>query len=327
MNLGNNQFLFNFDNTWKAASSLLFNYIQKRQCSAINKNIAFCATKLLSFNNKYSLMEAPSPAISNILLPAKRYENYKRTFNNQHRSLTNQNNFDTSVSEKIQLHQQQRMLKRLYKYPIKEFFRSHTLKANSILDKETNNNISTILSNFSGEKMGTSFNNAHLILNPLEKTRLGSLNKVSSVNSCYKNIIYNRHRTYLTNQWWNGQQGEHNAETTFLSDIDWRYTFVQSIGDIQVDFPDAEQFYNPRNRRWILTKGDWNNSFNFESESKNIYDHYIYECFNKVYKYLDQNREIMDFYVELLSQTPLMSDLKERDLLNLYKRFHAPLHN
>ena len=55
--------------------------------------------------------------------------------------------------------------------------------------------------------------------------------------------MYNRHKTYLTNQWWNGQQGEHNAETTFLSDIDWRFTFVQSIGDINIDFPDSEQFY------------------------------------------------------------------------------------
>jgi hypothetical protein len=305
----NNQFLFNFDKTWKYASALLFSYMQKRQCSALNKNLAFCSTKLLSFNNKYSLMEAPSPPISNILLPAKRYENYKRTFNNQYGTLTSQHNFNSSISEKIQLHQQQRMLKRLYKYPIKEFFRSHILKVNPA-DQDWDGGY-----NFSN------FNNSHLVLGPLEKTRLASLNKVSSINCCYKNIIYNRHRTYLTNQWWNGQQGEHNAETTFLSDIDWRYTFVQSIGDIQVDFPDSEQFYNPRNRRWILTSGDWNYWFNIQTELKDIYSHYMYECFSKVYKYLDQNREIIDFYADILHQTPLVSDLKERDLLNLYKRF------
>jgi hypothetical protein len=54
----------------------------------------------------------------------------------------------------------------------------------------------------------------------------------------------------------------------FLSDIDWRYTFIDSIGDIQIDFPDSEQFYNPRNRRWILTNGDWTYWFNIQSEIK-----------------------------------------------------------
>jgi len=320
----NNQFLFNFDKTWKYASSLLFSYIQKRQCSALNKNLAFCSTKLLSFNNKFSLMEAPSPPISVILLPAKRYENYKRTFNNQYRTLTSQHNFDTSVSEKINLHQQQRMLKRLYKYPIKEFFRSHILKINS-----TNQDLAypdqgkgqATSSNYTQNL--SSFNNSQLVLSPLEKTQLASVNKPSSINSCYRNIIYNRHKTYLTNQWWNAQQGEHNSETTFLSDIDWRYTFVPSIGDIQVDFPDAEQFYNPRNRRWILTNGDWNYWFNLQTELKEIYSHYIYECFSKVYHSLDKNREIIDFYAEIISQTPLVSNLKERDLLNLYKRFYT----
>ena len=169
------------------------------------------------------------------------------------------------------------MLKRLYKYPIKEFFRSHILNIKlggqdtpplpgvsptdhfSFLDnKETYNNI------IMGGPMAN-FSQSNLILTPLEKTRLASLNKISSINSCYKNIIYNRHRTYLTNQWWNAQQGEHNAETTFLSDIDWRYTFVPSFGDVQVDFPDSDQFYNPRNRRWMLTKGDWNSWFNVET--------------------------------------------------------------
>jgi hypothetical protein len=321
--VNNNAALFNFDKTWKYGSSLLFSYIQKRQCSALNKNLALCSTKLLSFNNKYSLMEAPSPPISNILLPAKRYDNYKRTFNNQYGTPTGQNNFGASVTDKIQLHQQQRLLKRLYKYPIKEFFRSEILNSNKTfclskkLEHQTSPSVKSdvLISNLS------SFNNSFPVLAPLEKTNLASLNKLSSVNWCYRNILYNRHRTYLTNQWWNGQQGEHNAETTFLSDIDWRYTFVQSIGDIHIDFPDSEQFYNPRNRRWMLTNGDWNYWFNIQAELKDIYSHYVYECFTKAYKYLDQNREIIDFYAETLHQAPLATDLKERDVLNLYKRF------
>jgi hypothetical protein len=297
-------FIFNFDNAWKNSSSLLFNYIQKRQCSALSKNIAFSSTKLISLNNKYSLMEPPNPPISNILLPTKRYENYKRTFNQQIGNINADQNFSGSISEKLQLHQQQRLLKRLYKYPIKEFFKSHILKGNN-----------DTLSNLSN------FNNSYLILGPLEKTNLVSLNKLSNVNWCFRNILYNRHKTYLTNQWWNAQQGEHNAETTFLSDIDWRYTFVQSIGDIQIDFPDSEQFYNPRNRRWMLTNGDWNYWSNRHGEMNEIYFHYIYECFTKTYSYLDKNREILDFYVEYLHQGPLDNNVKERILLNLYKRF------
>lgn len=297
-------FVFNFDKAWKNTSALLFNYIQKRQCSALTKNIAFSSTKLISFNNKYSLMEPPNPPISNILLPTKRYENYKRTFNQQIGNINSDQPFSGSISEKLQLHQQQRLLKRLYKYPIKEFFKSHILKGN-------NNSLSNL----------SNFNNSYLILGPLEKTNLVSLNKLSNVNWCFRNILYNRHKTYLTNQWWNAQQGEHNAETTFLSDIDWRYTFVQSIGDIQIDFPDSEQFYNPRNRRWMLTNGDWNYWSNISSEMNEIYFHYIYECFTKTYSYLDKNREIIDFYVEYLHQGPLDNNLKERILLNLYKRF------
>jgi hypothetical protein len=44
-------------------------------------------------------MEPPSPPISNILLPTKRFENYKRSFNNQHRTLIEQHNFEGSITE------------------------------------------------------------------------------------------------------------------------------------------------------------------------------------------------------------------------------------
>jgi SpoVK/Ycf46/Vps4 family AAA+-type ATPase len=366
----NNNFLFNFDEVWKQASSLLLNYLQKRQFSILEKstnisdysNLSIYSkgvNKLLSFNNKYSLMEPPSPPISNILLPAKRYENYKKTFKNEYEMLNKQNFFSGSILEKLQFHEQQRLLKRLYKYPIKEFFKSEILagyKKTSVGDNvagmsqyfssigndyevvrpmQTQDFNSELLNNNLGDhKAGlTTFNTSYLTLAPLEKTsnRLTKLTKISSINWSYKNILYNRHKTYLTNQWWNGQQGEHNAETTFLSDIDWRFTFVQSIGDINIDFPDSEQFYNPRNRRWILTKGDWNYWSNIESEFKDIYYHYIYDCFTSAYNYLNKNREIIDFYVERLHQQPtpqslglnkyLSGSLNERELLNIYKRF------
>ena len=333
-----NEFLFDFDNTWRQASSLVLSYLQKRQCSILTKNIALCGyskgiNKLLSFNNKYSLMEPPSPPITNILLPAKRYENYKKTFNNQYETnITNkQNSFNGSLLEKLQFHQQQRLLRRLYKYPIKEFFKSEVLTHSNKLFEENQLNLKN------KDQKQSNFNSSYLTLAPLEKINnskhLINLNKISSTNWCYKNILYNRHRTYLTNQWWNGQQGEHNAESTFLSDIDWRYTFVQSIGDINIDFPDAEQFYNPRNRRWFIdnqgNKNQWNYWFNIESDFNDIYSHYIYESFTKVFKLLNQNREIIDFYAEMLHQIPSTPNsstetgLNERELLNIYKRFYG----
>jgi SpoVK/Ycf46/Vps4 family AAA+-type ATPase len=378
-----NEFLFDFDNTWRQASSLLLNYLQKRQCAILNKNTALCGyskgiNQLLSFNNKYSLMEPPSPPITNILLPAKRYEYYKKTFNNQYETnISNkQNSFSGSLLEKLQFHQQQRLLKRLYKYPIKEFFKSEILTNSNQLFKENQLNYSSENNNHSslqaaawkrlqrlpltgscmektsadcqsdhagsptmqaGAKKQTNFNSSYLTLAPLEKMNgsknLINLSKISSSNWCYKNILYNRHRTYLTNQWWNGQQGEHNAESTFLSDIDWRYTFVQSVGDINIDFPDAEQYYNPRNRRWFInSQGDndkWTYWFNIQSDFKDIYSHYIYECFTKVFKFLNENREIIDFYAEMLHQIPSTpsssteTGLNERELLNIYKRFYA----
>jgi hypothetical protein len=46
------------------------------------------------------------------------------------------------------------------------------------------------------------------------------------------------------------------AETTFLSDIDCIHLSTQLV-IFKLISQILEQFYNPRNRRWILTNGDW----------------------------------------------------------------------
>ena len=53
----------------------------------------------------------------------------------------------------------------------------------------------------------------------------------SSINSYYRHRIFNRHKCYLNNQWWNAHLSEHNIETTFLSEVDWRANFISSILD------------------------------------------------------------------------------------------------
>ena len=293
-----------FDYNWKYCSNLLFSFIQKHQSSSFNKNLAFSANRLLKFNNKYYLMQPGTPPLTNVLLPSKRYENYRKNFKNTYEINDSATHFTKSISESLNLHSQQRLLKRLYKYPIKEFFRSEILNNAKFNDRSYDN-----------------FQASYTKLIPLEKTRLKTLNSISHTQPCYKNILYNRHKTYFTNQWFNGQNGEHNLESTFLSDIDWRYTFVESIGDVNIDFPDSEQYYNPRDRRWIMTKGEWNHWFKFENSLKEIYSYHIYECCNKAYKLIDQNREIIDIYADLFNKKGKKECLSEVDILNIYTRF------
>ena len=168
----------------------------------------------------------------------------------------------------------------------------------------------------------TSFSNASIILAPLENYQ----QKPTSTNWYFRNRLLNRHRTYLSNQWWNGQLREHNPESTFLSDIDWRYTIKSTkeggIGDLFIDFPDAEQYYNPKNQRWINSSGSWNSWFDFHKSSYDLYSsHYIFECLTNAYKTLDQNRELLDYYVVNLLEKGLGTnkELNEIEILELFK--------
>jgi hypothetical protein len=320
-----------FNQTWKTATSLVFSFIQKRWI--YQKNLIL--PKFLDFGPEGYKTEIPSPPSSNILLPAKRYENMKRTFTFSQLKQKTQ----LSIGEKIQLHQQQRLVKRLYKIPLKEYFKSEILNTftnNSINESAFADLRSQNLSKLSKNQQTientinpnnfTSFSNASIILAPFEK----KLSKTTSMNWYFRNRILNRHHTYLSNQWWNGQLQEHNTESTFLSDIDWRYSYFMtqskdgSMGDLFIDFPDAEQYYNPKNQRWINTSGSWNSWFDFDKAVYEQYaSHYISECFSNAYQFLDQNRELLDFYVITVFEKGMepSKDLDELTILEILKRF------
>jgi SpoVK/Ycf46/Vps4 family AAA+-type ATPase len=288
-------------NTWKVLSSLILSFVQKRflllsnsnnnlngKESIINNNLI--VPKFLFFNNQNSLYEPPSPPSSNILLPARRYENYRRSF-----AYFSGKKTSIGIMEKIATHQQQRLVKKLYGFSVKESFKSEII-----------------------ENRFTSFTNATLMIGSFSSV----LQKPSHSNWFVKNRILMRHKDYLTNQWWNGQLPEHNAETTFLSDIDWRYSFIESIGDLLLDFPDADQHYNPKNRRWLLTKGDYHNWFDFEKTLySEIYTHFIFNSFVKAYHIYEKNREILDFYSFYVLRKGLYNTLNEFETIKLYKRF------
>jgi SpoVK/Ycf46/Vps4 family AAA+-type ATPase len=317
--------LTSIDNIWRTATSLVFSFIQKRWIygkSSAKKNLI--VPRLLDFGLEGQKIEIPNPPSSNILLPAKRYENYKRTFTYSQLKRKTMN----SINNQIQLHQQQRLVKRLYNIPLKEYFRSEILTSFNVLNQfplfERNETSLESLTNNSSHF--TTFSNASIVLTPLENIQ----QKPTSMNWYFRHRLLNRHHTYLSNQWWNGQLQEHNPESTFLSDIDWRYTISSTkeggIGDLFIDFPDAEQYYNPKNQRWINTSGSWNSWFDFQKTAYQQYSsHYIFECLTNAYKCLDQNRELLDYYVINILEKGMGTgkELDELDILELFKlRFY-----
>lgn len=283
---------YGLSNTWHILSSLIVSFVQKRFLYHQNLRVP----KLLDFSNYTSLHEPPSPPSSNILLPARRYENYKRSFSfySEQRKASPQS---TGILEKLQFHQQQRLVKRLYRIPIQETYRSEIISNRMI-----------------------GFSNASLMLGSLQKN---VLQKPSRSNWFIKNRILKRHRNYLTNQWWNAQLPEHNTETTFLSDIDWRYTFIDSVGDLLLDFPDADSHYNPRNRRWFLTKGLYHNWFDFEKTLySEIYSHLIFDSFVKAFHLFEKNRDVLDYYAFYSLKKGLYNRFQEVETIKLYQRFY-----
>lgn len=252
---------FGNDQIWRFVTPFLFSIIQKR--FLFTKNLLL--SKMLFFENKNARKQPPNPPTSSILMPSKKFENFKRTEND----FVQKSRF--SINEKIQMHQQQRFLKQLYNIPIQQYYRSEMI-----------------------ENRTTLFSSSFQELAYLDSLTL----KFSSSHFYQKKYFKIRHRFSNTNQWWNGLLPEHNSETTYLSDVDWRTMFSktskqkssfllkfstidkeikkQSINFVRgahkdknqtfeffMDFPDAEQYYNPKNRRWYFN----NNSFSQISEN------------------------------------------------------------
>jgi hypothetical protein len=255
--------------------NFIFSLLQKRYL--FHKN--FIVSKMLALENlSNSLKEPPGPPISEILMPSKKYEAFKVMEQN----FIFKNSF--SIYEKMHAHQKQRFLKKLYNQPIQVYFKSHTKF----------NDFTTFVNSF--KELGS--------LNAKNSVSKTLLLKGSSTNYYYK-TLYIRHRFSITNQWWNAQLPEHNMETTFLSDVDWRSMYVQSYEnnkkviqkDQFIDFSDADQHYNPRIRKWIfnnnfVNKFDFENIFTYE-----IYYHFLMQSFYKTYNYFDKNRELLDYFI------------------------------
>lgn len=282
----------NYQTYWQSATSFLESLYQKRFLYTKNSVVS----KMLFFQDNSSLREPPSPPNSSILMPAKKFENYKRTLKDfiQKPILT--------INEKLQLHQKQRFLKLLYNIPVQTTFKTVSNQNN--------------FSNSSLQLQKTTFYNSFKELGYLDLLTL----KPSSTYAFFQNRFLTRHRFSFLNQWWNGQLAEHNVETTYLSHVDWRSMFVQSLGDLVIDFPDAEQYYNPRLRRWFLQTTSWNYWLSFDKNLKQeISQHYILYCFTKTSNLLNSNRELFDYLAYRFLRD---HQLKEIDLLDSLIRYH-----
>jgi SpoVK/Ycf46/Vps4 family AAA+-type ATPase len=310
---------------WRSVTPFLCSLIQKR--FLFTKNLLL--SKMLFFENMDQRRKPPSPPGSSIFMPAKKYENFKRT----EADFFQKGHF--SIHEKIQMHQKQRFLKQLYNLPVQKYFRSELRK----------NQKTTLSSSFQEFAYFDSV-----------------VQKSSSSHFYYRKYIQVRHRFSNMNQWWNGMFPEHTRETTYLSDVDWRTMFVSSSEisslnkksvnmenqqEIQnklenskqssdqtveflMDFPDAEQFYNPRNRRWFFKSNSHfqivDDSFKnltfwsiFEKDLQyEIFSHFLIESFYQSFSYFEKKREMLDFFA---FQFLHKGFLKEFDFLTTFSRF------
>jgi hypothetical protein len=278
----------------------MLSFIQKRYLYLKN----LIVPKLLSFTDKIILEEPPSPPFSNLLIPAKRFENYKRVFRdsfvgNKH----GQRKGQISLLEKQLYYTQLNKIKELNKLLRclkEEAPQSLKIKIDETFAKQSMSQQNTTVINNISKDIST-------LENVIETT--------TNINWYYQNIILKRHGQYLTNQWWNGQLAEHNTETVFLSDIDWRSSFIKKPAsnrpasrqkslsksaylDILLDFPDSEQYYNPQRRRWLLNKGYWSFWFNLDKVyTEEIVTTWVLESIIQTYLYLHNNTELLDYVV------------------------------
>lgn len=296
-----------FRNYWQEANSFLDSLCQKRYLN--NKNSI--VSKLLFFEDETPLRDPSSPPNSSLLMPARNFENYKRTLKDFVKKPL------LTINEKLQLHQKQRFLKLLYNIPLRTNF-SKTLRKTRFPDDLTHPTADLWSEGRQAEnqRQSTSFYDSFKELSYIDSMT----SKFSSSFCFYKTRFLTRQRFSLVNQWWNGQLAEHNVEMTYLSHVDWRSKFISEMGDVSIDFPDAEQYYNPKSRRWFVHSKSWAYWLSFESPSqKELSKHYVFSCFTEISNLLNSHRELFDY---LAFRFLRYHKLQEIDILTVLVRFH-----
>ena len=341
------------DPKWTLASQFISAYIQKRAIWNKNKYVH----KFLNIE-KGSLVYFPSAPITTLLLPAKRFENFMRAEHDfAARDLLGQNGNLTkatkTLQEKIQFHTTQQVVKSLYGESLsrKQYCPQSVVPLLSVV--KTDKITKKLKLRIPREPRNLGQSNYFSAQSAFATA--GSLRDFPKTNHYYRNLFLKRHRNYLTNQWWNGHLTEYNIENTLMSEVDFRTCFIETqsttlsnglsssltknkvTGDFLIDFPDADQYYNPIQQRWFscnlqLTKasmptecgGDspstppspysWKTWFDLEKGlSSDIINHFVFETFSQTYSIFDQNRELIDHFVAKLSSKTKMQEIESLD--------------
>nr|QIA46801.1 cell division protein [Pandorina morum] len=203
------------DTTIKLATSLMLSFIHKRYLYLKN----LIVPKLLTFTDGMVLEEPPCPPFSNLSIQAKRFENYKRVFRDSFvGDKQSQRKGQISLIEK-QLYYRPRFALLQKSQQLNKPFKELVAAAQQQEDTFTQQSATDWDNSYAGNISTKISEDVSMLENILETT--------TNINWYYQNIILKRHGQYLTNQWWNGQLAEHNPETVFLSDIDWRSSFIK----------------------------------------------------------------------------------------------------
>ncbi len=250
-------------------------------------------TRLFELQNQKSLADPAGPPHTYVTLPAKRYEHYKRIERDFQRPA------GFGWKNKLSLQQNVRVGLRLYGATsgatYQPFFRSETQ------------------SMASQNQLPTSFASAFW---QLENLPLQTGTR-SAIQTYVNRRLFERHSAYLTNQWWNSHWPEHTAEAT---DEYWDIRYVEQLGeDMYVDFPEPEQYYVPRERRWMLRNNSWQYPEQWANGWRDHFrQHAVLESYNACYSWLDQRREAFDALSWTFVQQGWMNDLT---VWNTWKHF------
>nr|YP_009184901.1 cell division protein [Jenufa minuta]ALO62944.1 cell division protein [Jenufa minuta] len=153
---------------------------------------------------------------------------------------------------------------------------------------------------------------------PIDLLPLGKDFTQTSQSAYYIRKVYdNRNRYTFYDFWYNFHLEEDTLEKTMSLETDCRYYYDEMTGDWIIEYPDADQYYNPRNRRWMCASGYWSQWGNFEKlYQQEIYTHYLYESFYRGFKFLENYRLVLDNVAYKLLKNGM---LKEIDLKTFIK--------
>jgi hypothetical protein len=249
--------LYGIDQTWRAATTLALSFVKKRYL--YNSNLI--VPKLLHFLDFSILEEPPSPPSSNILIPAKRYENYKKAF---------QENIEKKarsflIQDKLAAHTKQSYIKSINSnkknqrnkiMELANFERNQNLSRqsssvnwyyqNQILKRHRN-----YLTNQWWNGQLTEHSSESLFLSDIDWRY--TINTVENPEATKTNLSSLVSDTIL-------MSGAIKKSQLFFAKLQnqniLKVRHLQ-VEDILIDFPDSDQHYNPKHRRWMLNSGYW----------------------------------------------------------------------